>query len=275
MYEAAIMRDQAASRAREANERKQALKHVAARERERAGAILAHPAVVSGRARQLAHFILFETDLSPAEAHAMLEKAGEGNDTAHPSGGYEAGRASAERLLHPIEADRRAKQALNDQAFIDANFGAVAVDRRTPREREKDEQFGDIARGCRNRDDTASPNKPDSRKFDGEDGDDDSKLRAMGFGSPAMMDRGTYEAGVASAARILGKAPTTAPRPGNVPLARESIPAARVVPSPDASYSAGAESAKRLLFGSSAVRAEADDELRQRFADQQRARAQN
>jgi hypothetical protein len=280
MWEAAIARDQAATRVREAKERKQAMKLVAQKERERAGAILSHAAVVSGRARQLAHFILFETDMSPAEAHAMLDKAADGNETVHrASDPYEAGRASAEKFLHPIEADRRAKQALNDQAFAEANFGMVAVDRRTPREREKDEQFGDIARGCRNRDDDASPNQPGNKKSDDSD---DEGLRALGFGSPALMDGGLYNAGASAAARLLGKSPSasasypahTALRPANAPPMRESVPAATSLSSPDASYSEGRAAALKLLGDTRAVRAEADNELRQRYADQQRQRAQ-
>jgi hypothetical protein len=206
LHDASIARDKAATKAREANERQQAARRVTVQERARAHAILSHPAVVSGRARQLAHFLLFETDMSVADAHAALNQAHAGDpEKVHLSGGYEAGRASAEHLLHPSEVNRRRLQKINDDAFAEANFGRVSVDRRTPREREKDEQFGDIARGCRNRDDTASPNKPGNRKAQDDESDDDADLRAMGFGSPALMDGGLYNAGAASAARLLGR----------------------------------------------------------------------
>jgi hypothetical protein len=279
MHDAAIMRGQAATRAREANERQQAARRIAAQERARAHAILSHEAVVSGRARQLAHFLLFETDMSVAEAHAALSQAHAGDETkVHPSGGlYEMGAQAAEHLLHPIERDRRAKQALNDAAFAEANFGSVYVDRRTPREKQRDEQFADIARGCQNRDDTTSPNQPGNRKAENDDSDDDADLRAMGFGGGAQLDRGTYEAGAANASRLLGKSsPTTARLPGNAAYVAgrpaPAIPAAS--PSLDASYAAGAESAKRLL-GTGAIKAELDSDLRAKFAEQQARRASN
>jgi hypothetical protein len=178
-------------------------------------------------------------------------------------------------LLHPSEVNRRRLQKINDDAFAEANFGRVFVDRRSDRDKQKDEMFADIARGCRNRDDTASPNKPDSRKSD--ESDDDADLKAMGFGSPALIDRGTYEAGAASASRLLGRSPPTlAPRPANSPYAHgrpaPAIPAA--LPSSDASYAAGAESAKRLL-GTGAIKAEIDSDLRAKFAEQQAQRASN
>jgi hypothetical protein len=219
---------------------------------------------------------LFETDMSVAEAHAALDQAHAGDpEKVHPSGGYGAGRASAERLLHPIEADRREKQALNDAAFVEANHGMVSVDRRTDRDKQKDEMFADIARGCRNRDDTSSPNQPGNRKAHDDNSDDDADLKALGFGSPALIDRGSYDAGAASAARILGKAPLTASRGGNAPPMRERQSAAATVAPRADPFAEGAAVARHLLGDTSAVRAEADNELRQRFADQQRARAQN
>jgi hypothetical protein len=256
MHDAAIMRGQAATRAREANERQQAARRVAAQERARAHAILSHPAVVSGRARQLAHFLLFETDMSVAEAYAALDQAHAGDpEKVHPSGGYEAGRASAEHLVHPIEADRREKQALNDQAFAEANFGRVSIDRRTPRERQQADEFANIAR----------------RAKQDENEDDSSNLKAMGFGGGAQLEQSAYAQGAASASRLLGKG---SPRAGNTGYASEALRPATSAPSADASYSAGAESARRLLGDTSAIRAEADNELRQRYADQQRERAQ-
>jgi hypothetical protein len=258
LHDASIMRGQATTRASEANARKLAMKHVAVAERARASAILSHPAVVSGRARQLAHFLLFETDMSPSEAHAMLDKAADGNETAHPSGGYEAGRAAAEHLLHPIEADRRAKQALNDRAFEAANFGmVVARDNRSDRDKQKSEDFLNIAQRCRS----------------DESDDDNNSLKAMGFGA-SPFDRNAMEAGATSASRLLGRSPPTlAPRPANSPYAHGRPAPATTLPAPDASYSEGRASALKLLGDTSAVRAEADNELRQRFAEQQARRA--
>jgi hypothetical protein len=267
LHDAAIARDKAATRAREEKERQASMKHVRARERERAGKILSHAAVVSGRARQLANFILFETDMSPSEAHKMLDKAADGNETHHPSGGYEAGRASAERLLHPIEADRRAKQALNDAAFAEANFGRVFVDRRSDRQKQMDEDIANIAQRA--------------GRGDHEDEDDTDKLKALGFGGGAQLEQSTYAAGRDAAARLLGKSPSgsasypalTAARLANRPPMRESVLAATSLFSPDASYSEGRASALKLLGDTSAVRAEADNELRLRFAEQQARRA--
>jgi hypothetical protein len=270
LHDAAIARDKAATKAREANERQQAARRVTVQERARAHAILSHPAVVSGRARQLAHFLLFETDMSVADAHAALNQAHAGDpEKVHPSGGYEAGRASAERLLHPSEVNRRRLQKINDDAFAEANFGMVSVDRRSDRDKEKDEQFADIARGCRNRDDTASPNKPDSRKSD--ESDDDADLKAMGFGSPVLMDHGLYDAGAASASRILGKSAPS--RGGDAPSSVGRQAAARVVAPTDDLYSEGRASALKLL-GTGAIKAEIDSDLKQRFAMQQARRAQ-
>ncbi len=258
-------RNQAITNAREAHERRVAMQRVAAKERTRAGAILSHPAVMSGRARELGQFLCFSTDMSPAEAHAALDKAHAGDETkVHPEGGlYEMGAQAAEHLLHPIERDRREKQALNDMAFEAevAKRGGRVKDNRSERQKQMDEDFANIARGA-------------SRKDDESD-DDNNKLKALGFGGGAQFEQSAYSQGAAAASRLLGKSSLhTAPRGGDTPYAREAVrPATPTAPAGDA-YSAGAESAKRLLFGSSAVRAEADNELRQRYADQQRERAQ-
>jgi hypothetical protein len=97
----------------------------------------------------------------------------------------------------------------------------------------------------------------------------------MGFGA-SPFDRNAMEAGATSAARLLGRSPPTlAPRLANSPYAHGRPAPATTLPAPDASYAAGAESAKRLLFGSSAIKAEIDSDLRQRHAEQQRERASN
>jgi hypothetical protein len=106
----------------------------------------------------------------------------------------------------------------------------------------------------------------------------------MGFGGGAQFERGSYDAGAASAARILGKSPsgsvsypaTAAPRPANGPYVREAARPATSAPPPSAdAYAAGEAAAKKLLFGTDAIKAEIDSDLRQRYADQQARRAQN
>jgi hypothetical protein len=245
-------------------ERRDAAKNVVRQERQRAAQIFAHPNVLNGTATQLANFLVTQTDMPADEACATLDAAhaGEPEKVHHAGGSYEAGHTSAEHLLHPIEADRREKQALNDRAFEAANFGMVAArDNRSDRDKQKSEDFLNIAQRCRS----------------DESDDDNNSLKAMGFGA-SPFDRNAMEAGATSAARLLGRSsPITAARPANSPYAHgrqaPAIPAA--LPSSDASYTAGAESAKRLLFGSNAVRAELDANLRQSFSEQQAQRAQN
>jgi hypothetical protein len=148
-----------------------------------------------------------------------------------------------------------------------AKRGGRVKDNRSDRQKQMDEDFARIAQRAGRRDE--------------EDEDDNDQLRAQGFGS-SSLDTGAYNAGRAAAAHILGKSPsgpasypaTTAPRGGNMPPMRESSPAARVAPSDDATYSAGAAAARHLLGDTSAVRAEADAELRAKFAEQQARRAQ-
>lgn len=205
----------------------------------------------------------------------MLDKAHAGNETAHPSAtGYEAGRLAALKLTKHEEW-RREIQARNDAAFEAANFGVVAtIDRRTPREREKDEQFGDIARNCRNRDDTASPNKPGNRKAHNDETDDDADLKAMGFGSPALMDHGLYDAGAAAARSLTGKGASRGRNPS--PMREAARPATFAPPRADAdAFAAGEAAARHLLGGTNAMRDEIDNDLRAKFATQQAAREQN
>jgi hypothetical protein len=268
LHDASIMRGQAATRASEANARKQAQSRVVANERARAAKIFAHPNVKNGTAIQLANFLVTQTDMSPDEACAALDQAHAGDpEKVHHAGGYEAGREAATRLLHPIEADRHAKQALNDQAFAEANFGRVSVDRRSDRQKQMDEDIANIAQRA--------------GRGDHEDEDDTDKLKALGFGGGAQLEQSAYAAGAASASRLLGKSPsgsagypaTTAARPASAPPSAGRQPAATSLSSPDASYSEGRASALKLLSDTSAVRSEADNEIRQRFAEQQRERA--
>jgi hypothetical protein len=245
-------------------ERRDAAAYVVRQERKRAAQIFAHPNVKNGTAIQLANFLVTQTDLSADEACATLDNAhaGEPEKVHHAGGLYEMGAQAAEHLLHPIEADRRAKQAINDQAFMDANFGSTSVDRRSDREKQQAEDFLRIARRANDDDEP-------------EDDDDNNKLKAMGFGGGGQFEQSAYAAGAATAARLLGKpSATTAPRGADTGYARErQSPAIPAAPPGDA-YAQGAESAKRLLFGTSAIRAELNHELYRRFAEQQRARAQ-
>jgi hypothetical protein len=237
--------------------RRDAAASVARQERTRLNQILNHPSVKSGRLYKLGCFLALETDMGADEACATLDKAHQGNETVHRASG------SYETDVHPIERDRREKQALNDLGYEAevAKRGGRAQDSRTPRQRQMDDDFANIARGA-------------SRKDDESD-DDNNKLKALGFGGGAQFEQSAYSQGAAAASHLLGKSSLhIAPRGGDTPYAREAMrPATPTAPAGDA-YSAGAESAKRLLFGSSAVRAEADNELRQRYADQQRERAQ-
>jgi hypothetical protein len=245
-------------------ERRDAAKNVARQERQRAAQIFAHPNVLNGTATQLANFLVTQTDLPADEACATLDQAhaGDPEKVHHAGGSYGAGHASAERLLHPIEADRREKQALNDAAFEAANFGmVVARDNRSERDKQKSEDFLNIAQRCRS----------------DESDDDNNSLKAMGF-CASPFDRNAMEAGAASASRLLGKSPSAfasypAPRGADTGYGAGRQPAPTSLPSGGDPYATGRASALKLLGDTSAVRAEADNELRQRFAEQQARRA--
>ena len=159
-------------------------------------------------------------------------------------------------------------QAQNDAGYEAevTRRGGRAQDNRSERDKQKHEQFFNIANRAKRRDE--------------EDEDDTNSLKAMGFsGSP--FDRNAMDAGASAAARLLGKSPsgsahyaaTTAARPANRSPMRESVPAATSLSSPDASYAAGRASALKLL-GQDAIKAEIDSDLRERFAMQQRERTQ-
>jgi hypothetical protein len=238
-------------------ERRDAAKHAARQEKKRVNEIMSHPSVQSGRLYKLGCFLALETDMCADECLATLDRAHPGNDTAHAGGSQAAERAAAQHAADH-EANRRRIQAENDagyEAEVTRRGGRVQ-DNFSERDKQKSEDFLNIARRARQ----------------DENEDDSSNLKAMGFGGGAQIERGSYEAGAAAASRLLGKG---SPRAGNTGYAREALRPATSAPSIDASYSAGAESARRLLGDTSAIRAEADNELRQRFADQQRARAQN
>ncbi|MGO9769537.1 MAG: hypothetical protein ACLPSW_08295 [Roseiarcus sp.] len=141
-----------------------------------------------------------------------------------------------------------------------ARRGGRVKDNRSDRQKQQDEEFARIAQRA-------------GRK-DQEDDDDSSDLKAMGFGS-SPLDTSAYNAGREAASRILGRPSASAPsRPAYAPPMREAARPATSAPSDDASYAAGAESAKALLFGSDAVKAELDNELRTNWANQQARRAQ-
>ncbi len=228
--------------------RRDAAASAARQERTRLNQILNHASVKSGRLYKLGCFLALETDMGADEACATLDKAHQGNETVHPAAsGYDAGRAAAQQLIDP-ESERRRIQAQNDAGYeLElAKRGGRASDNRSDRDKQRDESFADLARGALNRKD----DEP-------EDDDDNSKLRSMGFGGGAQFEQSAYAASAATAARLLGKpSATIAPRPANTPLAREGQVPARVAPSPDAAYAQGAESAKRFLFGTAAVRAQ-------------------
>jgi hypothetical protein len=218
----------------------------------------------NGTAYELGVFLVTQTDMSPAEARAALDQslAGDPEKVHHAGGSYEAGRASAEALLHPSEIRRRELQAINDAGFEAelAKRGGRVKDNRSDRQKQMDEDFARIAQRAGRRDQ--------------EDDDDSSDLKAMGFGS-SSLDTGAYNAGREAASRILGRPSASAPSrgaDGGYGVVRHPA-ATPTAPAGDA-YSAGAESAKRLLFGNAAVKAELDAELRSKFADQQARRAQ-
>ena len=129
------------------------------------------------------------------EACATLDKAHAGNETIHrASGSYETGRAEAQRLTdHEVMA--ASIQAQNDAGFESelAKRGGRAKDNRSERDKQKSEDFLNIARRCRS---------------DEEDEDDTDKLKAMGFGGGAQLEQSAYAAGAASASRLLGKSPS-------------------------------------------------------------------
>jgi hypothetical protein len=267
LLEKADARNQAITFAREAQERASSLKRVAAKERSRAGKIFAHPKVQNGTAIQLGIFLATQTDLSLAECHAALDQSLAGDpEKVHPeaaTGLYESGRAAAQRLTDPAysESRRREIQAESDAGFESelARRGGRPKDNRTDREKQQQDDWAAIANRAKNKD---------------ENSQDDSDLRSMGFGGGAQFERGSYDAGASAARAILGKSPTTAPRPAYAPPSAGSQRAPTSAPSDDATYSAGAAAARHLLGDMSAVRAEADNELRSKFADQQARRAQ-
>ena len=236
----------------------------AKQERQRLNSILSHPAVKSGRLYKLGIFLACSTDIPADEARRTLDAGHEGDETKvhrEVATGYEAGRAAAQQLTD-YESERRRIQAQNDAGF-EAELerrGGRPKDNRTDREKQRDEDFANIARKSGRKDD--------------ENSQDNDQLRSMGFGSGAQFERSAYEQGAAAASRILGKPATTAARPAYAPPMREAPSRATSAPSADATYSAGAAAARHLLGDTSAVRAEADAELRAKFAEQQAARAQ-
>jgi hypothetical protein len=225
--------------------------------------ILNHPSVKNGRLYKLGCFLALETDMPADEACATLDKAHAGNETVHRAGGYDDGAQATETWRREIQAQNDAGYELEL-----AKRGGRTKDNRSDRQKQQDEEFFNIAQRANGKHD--------------EDEDDTSNLKAMGFGGGAQFEQSAYSAGAASAARLLGKSSSapasypapTAARPASAGYARESVPVAtRAAPAGDA-YAQGAESARRLLGGTASVRAELNHELHERFAEQQRARAQ-
>jgi hypothetical protein len=248
--------------------RQEATKHAAREERKRLNQILNHPRVQSGHLYKLGCFLALETNMPADEACATLDAAHPGNETAHAGGSQAAERAATQ---HPADHDawRQSIQAQNDLAYEAevTRRGGRAQDNRSERDKQKSEDFLNIARRCRS----------------DENEDDTDQLKSMGFGGGAQLEQSAYAAGAASAARLLGKSPSgsahypaiTASRGADTPPMRERQSAAATVAPAGDPYATGRASALKLLGDTSAVRAEADNDLRERFAMQQRARASN